>query len=88
LAGGGRWSALSGDGVVWSVATYHRGFHPGLAGEVPYRVAVVELREGPRLVTNVRDGVGAGDAVRAVFDDVAPEVTLIRFERSEEEQSR
>jgi hypothetical protein len=82
LAAGGTWSALSGDGLVWSVATYHRAFHPGLSAEVPYRVALVELAEGPRLVTNVREGVQAGDAVRAVFDEVAPGVALIRFERT------
>lgn len=84
LVPGGTWSLLSGDGVVWSVATYHRAFHPGLSAEVPYRVAVVELAEGPRLVTNVREDVRAGDAVRAVFDEVAPGIRLIRFERREE----
>lgn len=88
LTAGGVWSALSGDGEVWSVATYHRAFHPGLSGEVPYRVAVVELGEGPRLVTNVRDDVGVGDTVCAVFDEVSPEVSLIRFQRVGEERSR
>jgi uncharacterized OB-fold protein len=88
LAAGGTWSALSGGGQVWSVATYHRAFHPGLSGEVPYRVALVELTEGPRMVTNVRDDVEVGDAVRAVFDEVAPEVALIRFERVRGERPR
>lgn len=83
LAPGGTWSELTGDGVVWSVASYHRAFHPGLSGEVPYRVALVELAEGPRMVTNVRDDVRAGDTVRAVFDEVATEVSLIRFEHCE-----
>jgi uncharacterized OB-fold protein len=88
LAVGGTWSALSGDGQVWSVATYHRAFHPGLKGDVPYRVALVELAEGPRMVTNVRDDVDAGDAVRAVFDEVAPKTALIRFELVGEERPR
>lgn len=78
---GGAWSTLGGDGRVWSVATYHRAFHPGLSGETPYRVALVELAEGPRMVVNVRDDVRTGDAVRAEFDEVAPGVSLIRFER-------
>jgi uncharacterized OB-fold protein len=88
LASGGTWRTLSGDGLVWSAATYHRAFHPGLSGEVPYRVALVELAEGPRMITNVRDDVRAGDAVRAVFDEVAPETSLIRFERVGEGRPR
>jgi uncharacterized OB-fold protein len=62
------------------------GVHTGLSGEVPYVVALVELAEGPRMVTNVRAGVEAGEAVHAVFDEVARGVSLIRFEPREEEQ--
>jgi uncharacterized OB-fold protein len=78
LAAGGTWIALSGSGAVWSLATYHRAFHPGLADAVPYRVGLVELAEGPRLIAGLAGGVDVGDPVRATFDG-----GLIRFERSE-----
>ena len=81
LAAGGTWTALSGSGSVWSAATYHRAFHPGLAAAVPYRVGLVELVEGPRLVAGLADGVDVDDRVVAEFDEVAPGVALIRFVR-------
>jgi uncharacterized OB-fold protein len=54
------------------------------AADVPYCVAIVELDEGVRLVTNIvgvePGDVDVGDPVRVVFDDVTPEVTLPKFE--------
>jgi uncharacterized OB-fold protein len=50
---------------------------------LPYVVAIVELDEGVRLVSNVVDcppeRVHIGMPVEAVFDAVTPEVTLPRF---------
>ena len=51
--------------------------------EVPFTTAVVELEEGPRVVTSI-EGVEEADLriglpVRAVFDDVDDELTLLRF---------
>jgi uncharacterized protein len=51
--------------------------------DVPYVVALVELEEGPRLMTNIVttdvDGVRIGQKVTAVYDDVTDEVTLVKF---------
>jgi uncharacterized OB-fold protein len=59
---------------------------PGFAEEVPYQYAVVELEEGPRIVSNV---VGvADDELRvdmplvAYFDDIADDTTLVRFTKA------
>jgi uncharacterized OB-fold protein len=50
---------------------------------VPYVVALVELEEGPRLMTNIVTadfaGVRIGQIVTAVYDDVTEEVTLVKF---------
>jgi uncharacterized OB-fold protein len=61
------------------VGLYFKGFEDDL----PYTVVLIKLREGPFLYSNL---VGVDDAqikigmpVTAVFDDVTPEVTLIRF---------
>lgn len=76
------WSVATGEGTVVSFVVYRRSYHPAFASLVPYVVAVVELAEGPRLVSNVvgippeRVVVGmpvrvefqpAGDAVLPVF---------------------
>jgi uncharacterized protein len=47
------WQTSTGRGRVISWVVYHQAVHPAFADRVPYNVAVVELEEGPRLVTNI-----------------------------------
>jgi uncharacterized OB-fold protein len=48
---------------------------------VPYVVAQVELEEGVRITSTVTDpeGIEVGTAVRIVFDEVSPDLTLYRL---------
>ena len=73
--------AVSGEGRVYSFAVYRRSYHPGFP--VPYVVALVELAEGPRLISNVvgcaPEEVEVDMPVRVRFDDVG-EFSLPRFE--------
>lgn len=50
-----EWQAASGKGRVVSWVVYHTAYAPHLKDRVPYNVAVVELAEGPRLITNIID---------------------------------
>ena len=34
---------------------YHTAYHPAFESRLPYNVALVELAEGPRLLTNIVD---------------------------------
>ena len=43
--------------ISWVV--YHTAFHPAFEARLPYTVAVVELDEGPRLISNVLGDAGA-----------------------------
>jgi uncharacterized OB-fold protein len=74
---------VSGRGKVFSFVTFHRVYHPAFAGEVPYAVALVELDEGPRLLSNIvgvkPDAVACEMPVRVVFDDVATGVSIPKF---------
>jgi uncharacterized OB-fold protein len=78
------WKTCSGRGTVFSYVVFHRAYHPGFAGEVPYAVALVELEEGPRLLSNIvgiaPDRVACGMPVQVTFEDVAEDVTLPKFE--------
>jgi uncharacterized protein len=47
------WEASAGRGRVISWVVYHTALHPAFAERVPYNVAVVELEEGARLISNV-----------------------------------
>lgn len=77
------WIEVSGRGRVFSFVTYQRLYNKGWEGEIPYIVALIELDEGPRLLSNLT-GIDPKDVtcdmpVKAVFDDVTPEVTLPKF---------
>ncbi len=78
-----EWVRASGRGTVYSFTVTHQNQAPGFREELPYVLAIVELAEGPRLMTNVvgcpPDQVRIGMAVEVVFDDVTPDVTLAKF---------
>lgn len=55
------WEPASGVGTLLSWVVYHTAYHPAFADRLPYNVALVELDEGPRLLTNI---VGRNDLLR------------------------
>ncbi len=48
-----RWEDATGRAKLVSWVVYHHGYHEYYAPRLPYNVAVVELDEGPRLISNV-----------------------------------
>lgn len=48
-----RWEDASGRGVVYTYSVVRRNDLPAFADRVPYVAAIVELEEGPRVMTNV-----------------------------------
>jgi uncharacterized OB-fold protein len=70
--GGGdvEWAPAAGTGTVHAATTVHMRVLPDL--EPPYVVALVELDEGPRLVTNLVEPAPAiGDRVAVVWRERA-----------------
>ena len=72
LGSGAEWQPVSGKGQVFSFVVFHRGYHPAWEGKVPYNVALIELDEGPIMLSNVVEVDNAklevGLPVRAAFD--------------------
>ena len=64
LAPAWSWEKASGDGRLVSWVVYHRSYHPAFADRLPYNVAIVELEEGPRLISNIT-GVQGGEGLEA-----------------------
>src|SRR4029450_8750309 len=50
-----RWERASGRGRLRRWVIYHPAYHPAFENRLPYNVSLVELDEGPRLLTNVVD---------------------------------
>lgn len=66
LSASAQWELLSGRATVFSTVVFHQVYNQAFADQAPYNVAIVELDEGPMMMTNV---VGcAPEAVRV--DDV------------------
>jgi len=74
---------VSGRGKVFSFVTFHRVYRPAFAQDVPYVVALVELEEGPRLLTNIlgisHEDVRCEMPVEVVFDDYDDEMSIPKF---------
>ena len=83
LAGDFEWVQAKGTGRIYSFVVYHRVYHPGFAADVPYAVGIVELDEGPRLLTNIvgtpPGGILCDMRVRVIFDDVASGIAIPKF---------
>jgi uncharacterized OB-fold protein len=82
LAGEQDWVEASGRGVLESWVDMHRAYWDGFRDDLPYRVCLVRLAEGPVVVSNLvdkTDNLRMGAAVRVAFDAVTDEVTLPKF---------
>jgi uncharacterized OB-fold protein len=83
LSEASEWISVSGRGEIWSHCRFHRVYFKGFEDEMPYTVVLVRLDEGPMLYSNMvglaGEPIRIGQRVRAVFDDVTDEVTLIKF---------
>lgn len=79
-----EWRTVSGRGTIYSWVTVHQVYDRSFADRVPYVVATVELKEGPKLITNIvncePDVVRANMSVRIVYNDVTDDVALVQFE--------
>jgi uncharacterized OB-fold protein len=76
------WVDVEPHGTVWSYATYRRALDPAFADDIPYVVGLVELADGLKMYGIVQGDPAAvqiGRAVSAVFDEVDPGVTLVRW---------
>ena len=78
------WERASGKGTLVSWVVYHIAYHPAFADRLPYNVAVVELAEGPRLITNIVNPADGLKADRTVDLEIQQEhgIALARFRLS------
>jgi len=80
-----EWKEASGRGKLHTFVINHKPAK-GFEDKVPYVIAVVELAEGPRMMSNLvtsetptPDNVRIDMDLEVVFDDVTPEITLPKF---------
>jgi uncharacterized OB-fold protein len=73
----------SGRGTIYSFTVIRQNYARPFRDWIPYVVALVELEEGPRLMTNVidcdPDAVQVGAAVEATFEVVSEDAGIALF---------
>jgi uncharacterized OB-fold protein len=78
------WTATSGRGTVLSYVVFERAYHESWRDEVPYVVALIELDDGPVLLSNVigvpPPEVAVGQRVAVTFSRRGAEAALPQFE--------
>lgn len=79
------WRQMSGRGRIHTFAIVHRAPTPAFADDVPFVTAIVELDEGPRMMTNILmddptpEKLKVGMPVEVVFEDITEEISLPKF---------
>ena len=79
-----EWVPASGRGTVYSYTVIRQNYARPFRDQLPYVVALVDLAEGPRVMTNVvgcdPEEVSIGLAVRARFEVVSEAAGIALFE--------
>jgi hypothetical protein len=77
------WKEASGRGTLYTYSVVHVNDLPPFNERVPYIAAIVELDEGPRVMTNLEgiafDDVRVGMAVVVDFKPISDDVTIAVF---------
>ena len=77
------WVTVSGRGRLHSFTVIHQPANPVFQEDVPYIYAMIQLDEGPRMISNLVEcpieDARVDMPVVAKYDDVTPEVTLVKF---------
>ncbi len=80
-----EWIDAKGGGDVHSFTIIRRASDPAFAARVPYAVALIELDEGVRMMSNIVGedalSVQIGDRVRVTFEDRGEGALIPQFER-------
>ena len=79
-----EWTSCGIEGEIYSYTVCHWATMKEFKGDAPYIIAIVQLPGGVRLTTNIiecgLDRISVGLKVKAAFDKVTDEFTLIKFQ--------
>ena len=80
-----EWKRLSGNGTLYSFTVIRQVIDnsPAFQAELPFVIGLIELEEGPRIYSNIKEKeVAIGDSLSIYFDDVTPEISLPKFNKA------
>jgi uncharacterized OB-fold protein len=78
-----EWETVSGRGEVYTFGVFRHRYNDAWGDRTPYAVAIVQLQEGPFVISDLVDvdvdEVRVGMPVQVQFDAATPDVTVPRF---------
>lgn len=78
-----EWVDAKGKGTIYTYTVVHRAPSRPFEPDVPYTVALVDLDEGCRMLSNIVEAgpeeVRVGMPVEIVFEEITPEISLPKF---------
>ena len=78
-----EWVKVSGKARLHTFTVVTQPANPSFREDVPYIYAIVQLEEGPKMISNVIgcpvEEVKIDMPLETVFEDVTPEWTLVKF---------
>ena len=78
-----EWVATSGRGKIYTFIIMHQLYNPAFQKDIPYNVSIIELDEGPMIMSNItnseNEDIKIGKNVEVVFNKVNSDVTTHSF---------
>jgi uncharacterized OB-fold protein len=78
-----EWVKASGQGKIRTFTIVRLPVSEAYAADVPYVVALIELEEGPTMMSNVVDcdpeALRIGDPVQVLFEDWSDDISIPKF---------
>lgn len=77
-----QWQQASGEAKIISWVVFHVAYHPEFKEKIPYNVAIIRLKEGPQMITNIigdTQKMKIGDSVVLKIDQTV-EQPIAQFE--------
>ncbi len=78
-----EWITASGKGSVYTFTVFHTALHEAFLQDIPYVTAVIELEEGPHLLSNIieceHSNIRCGMPVAVTWEDINEEFSLPKF---------
>jgi uncharacterized protein len=79
-----EWKQASGRGSVLSFTIVRRPVSQAYAAETPYVIALIQLEEGPTMMSNIvnceLDRLAVGQQVSVIFEDWSVEISIPKFQ--------
>lgn len=78
-----EWVKSKGKGKIYSYTISYRSAHPSFENDTPYVIALIDLDEGVRMLSNILNcdfkDLECETPVEVVFEDITTDITLPKF---------